>query len=100
MKGQVCLEELLSLGIYLLLLSMLIAGVFTMKGAGEQWSREITLRAEAATLAQAHDAFFNSNLYDENWGAGGKGYIEMGEEGETAVPVLEGKVEVAKGEPV
>ena len=103
MKGQVTLEELLSFGVYLVLLSMLIGAVFTAKGSGEGWSAKTVLRAEAARDARVHDAFYNSNLHNpyQNWPGAGTGYIELGEgEGKIAVPVLAGRVEVAEGEPI
>ena len=103
MKGQVTIEELLSFGVYMLLLSMLIAAVFTATDAGEAWSSKTLLRAETASLARTHDAFYNANLYNpyENQSGSGNGYLEYQRNGlEFAVPVLEGKVEVAHGEPI
>ena len=100
MKGQVTLEELLSFGVYLLLLSMLISAVFTLRDTGDQWSSRTILRAEAGSFARTYDAFFNSNLYNpyRNYSGSGRGYIEF-EEG-AAVPVLSGKMEGAVGEAV
>ena len=99
MKGQVTLEELLSFGVYLLLLSMLIAAVFNLRDTGEEWSTKTILRAEAGSFARTYDAFYNSNLYNphKNYSGAGSGYIELEE---VAVPVLSGKTEVAVGEAV
>jgi len=100
MKGQITLEELLSFGVYLFLLSLLIAAVFSAKDTGEVWSSRVLLRDEANTLARTHDAFYTSNLYNpEPWSGGGAGYIESSEE-ELGVPVLEGRVEVSRGEAI
>jgi len=99
MKGQITLEELLSFGVYLFLLSLLIAAVFTAKDTGVVWSSKVELRQEANSLATTHDAFYNSNLYNpEPWEGGGAGYVETKED--TGVPVLEGSVEVANGEAI
>ncbi len=100
MKGQVTLEELLSFGVYLLLLSMLISAVFTLRDTGDEWGAKTILRAEAGSFARTYDAFSNSNLYNphRNYSGAGSGYIELGEG--AAVPVLSGKTEVAVGEPV
>lgn len=100
MKGQITLEELLSFGVYLFLLSLLIAAVFTAKETGEVWSSRVVLRQEANTLARTYDAFYNSNLYNPDpWSGGGAGYLEFGSE-EAGVPVLEGRVEGADGEAI
>jgi hypothetical protein len=101
-KGQVAVEELISLSIYLLLLSLLITAAFQFRESGEEWGKRITLRAEAGQLARTEDAFHNNNLYNPyGWSGGGAGYLEL-QEGEikATAPVLWGKAEVADGEPV
>lgn len=117
MKGQVTLEELLSLAIYLALLSLLLSAVFSFRVQGEEWADSVSLRAEAFNRARAYDSFSNSNIpYPDRWEGGGAGYIEVpsgagtwqggaggtpGLEGETvALPVLRGIVDDAEGEPI
>ncbi|MBD3397497.1 hypothetical protein GF412_00195 [Candidatus Micrarchaeota archaeon] len=102
MKGQVTVEELISLSVYLLLLSLLVTTAFQFKESGEEWGKRITLRVEAGQLARTEDAFHNNNIYNPyNWSGGGAGYLELREgELEATAPVLWGKMEVAKGEPV
>jgi hypothetical protein len=102
MKGQVTMEELVSLSVYLAVLSLLIASAIGMKGAGEEWGERVALRAEAGSLARAHDAFHSCNVYGPyNWSGGGMGYLELERGGvEATAPVLAGRVEVAEGEPV
>ena len=102
MKGQVTVEELISLSIYLLLLSMLVTATLHLKESGEDWSAQISLRAEAGSLARTEDAFHNNNIYNPyNWSGGGTGYLELQKGGlEATAPVLWGKAEVAKGEPI
>ncbi len=102
MKGQVTVEELISLSIYLLLLSMLISATLNLKESGENWGEQLSLRAEAGSLARTEDAFHNNNLYNPyNWSGGGTGYLELQKgELEATAPVLWGKAEVAKGEPI
>ena len=100
MKGQITLEELLSFGVYIFLLSLLIAAVFSAKDTGEVWSSRVILKQEANIQARTYDAFYNSNLYNpEPWSGGGAGYLEITEE-EMGVPVLEGRVEVSRGEAI
>ena len=101
MKGQVAIEELVSLAAYISILSLLVAAVLGLRGAGEEWGRGIYLKAEADSLARAEDAFHNSNIYNPySWPGGGEGYLKLeAGEGEATAPVLAGSVEVAKGEP-
>lgn len=102
MKGQVTIEELIAFSVYLALLSMLISASFHVKGAGEEWSQELSLRAEAGSLARTEDAFHNSNIYNpDEWAGGGAGYVEIKEgEKEATAPILAGITEAAKGEPI
>lgn len=102
MKGQVTVEELVSLSIFIMLLSLLVTAAFQLKESGEEWSERIKLRAEAGQLARTEDAFHNNNIYNPyNWSGGGAGYLELREgELEATAPVLWGKAEVAKGEPI
>ncbi|MFP3949838.1 MAG: hypothetical protein ACLFUZ_01960 [Candidatus Micrarchaeia archaeon] len=100
MKGQIVAEELFSVLIYLAMLSLLLSGLFVLKDSGSAWSEEISLRSEAGSLARMEDAFHSNNLYNpHNWSGGGEGYVQL-EKGDAAYPVVWGKLEVAKGEPV
>ena len=102
MKGQIVAEELFSLLIYLGVLSLMLSGLFALKESGSAWSGEISLKAEAGSLARTEDAFHSNNLYNpHNWSGGGEGYVELGKgDLDAAYPVVWGKIEVAKGEPV
>ncbi len=104
MKGQATMEELLSLAIYLALLSLLISAVFSFKAYGEEWGDSLSLRTNAFSRARAYDSFSNSNLpYPDSWEGGGRGYIEIskgGEDGAIALPVLRGIADNAEGEPI
>ncbi len=100
MKGQLTLEELMSFGIYILLISMLISGVYTLRSAGEQWSAKTIQHAKLASFSQTYDAFHNCNLYNpySTYSGAGRGYVQF--EKEISVPVLSGTSEVAIGEAV
>lgn len=104
MKGQAAMEELLSLAIYLALLTLLISAVFSLKAQGEEWSDSLSLNAKASALARAYDSFSNSKIPSpDSLDGSGVGYIEVsggsGQEA-TAVPVLGGIAGYAEGEPV
>ncbi|MBD3390233.1 hypothetical protein GF415_04760 [Candidatus Micrarchaeota archaeon] len=102
MKGQIIAEELFSVLIYLAMLSLLLSGFFALKESGSAWSEEISLRAGAGSLARTEDAFHSNNLYNpHNWSGGGAGYVQVKNgDAEAAYPVVGGKIEVAKGEPI
>jgi hypothetical protein len=104
MKGQVTIEELLSLAIYLAILSMLLSASLSFRGSGEEWARSIFLEAQASASARAYDSFSNSNIpYPDFWEGGGRGYIEVPNEygnGTIAAPLLRGVAEYPEGEPI
>jgi hypothetical protein len=115
MKGQLTMEELLSLAVYLALLSMLISAALSLKGGGEQWAASVSAHSQAFSVARSYDSFSNSNIaYPDSWEGGGKGYVEVaaspgslfpaapgsGGGDKVSVPVLRGIAEYAEGEPV
>ncbi|MBN2121635.1 hypothetical protein JW721_01070 [Candidatus Micrarchaeota archaeon] len=104
MRGQAAIEELLSLAIYIALISLLLSAVLSLKSQGEDWADSLSLNAKASSAARAYDSFSNSAIPNpDSIEGGGRGYIEVSIEdgGETsAAAVLGGIAEYAEGEPV
>ena len=101
MKGQVTIEELISLAVYLALIAILSSAVFQMKEGAEEWSTKSSLTMEASSLATSADAFCNSGIYNQYQKGKGLGYIEVKEGGSYATaPVLCGFFQEKGGEPV
>lgn len=77
MKGQVALEELISLAAYLAILSILSTAILGMQSTGEEWGDKASLKSKAIFQAQLADAYCNSNIYNPYQRGSGKGYIEL-----------------------
>jgi hypothetical protein len=107
MKGQAAMEELLSLAIYLALISLLLSAVFSLRSQGGEWADSVFLNAKASASARAYDSFSNSAIPNpDSLKGGGAGYIEISagdseDGGETsAAAVISGIAPYAEGEPV
>ena len=77
MKGQVALEELISLAAYLAILSILCTAILGMQAAGEEWGTKASLKSKAISQAQLADAYCNSNIYNPYPRGSGTGYMEL-----------------------
>lgn len=77
MKGQVALEELISLAAYIAILGILSTAILGMQSAGEEWGTKASLKSKAISQAQLADAYCNSNIYNPYQKGSGKGYMEL-----------------------
>lgn len=77
MKGQVSIEELISLAAYLAIISLLSTAILGMQSTGEEWGNKASLKSKAISQAQLADAYCNSNIYNPYPRGSGKGYIEL-----------------------
>lgn len=101
MKGQVTIEELISISAYLVIISILASATLQLKEGGTQWSEKVSLKTNADSLAITADAFCNSNLYNPYPKGKGTGYIEITEGSNYATaPALCGFWRQNGGEPI
>lgn len=104
MKGQLAVEELISLAIYLALIYTMVSAVSGFGENGREWGKSVVLGMEAESLAHGIDAFSIHGVYGAHAPfGGGSGYIELKDgELEASAPLSYSKTDkwVAVGEPV